>query len=256
MEVHHMSSQRLAGKVAVITGAARGQGEVEARLFAAEGAQVVLTDVLDERGKAVAESIGAQARFVHHDVTSEDDWNTVMQTVIAEFGHLDVLINNAGIARVMGIETETIEDFNRVIAVNAGGVFLGIRSAIGPMKAAGGGSIVNIASIAGTIGMTDRVSYSASKWAVRGITKTAAIELASHRIRVNTLLPGPIATEMMGDGAERIAATIPIGRVGYSEDIANFALFLASDESSFVSGSEMAVDGALTAGKTTDEFGR
>ncbi|MEY2448687.1 MAG: 3alpha(or 20beta)-hydroxysteroid dehydrogenase [Acidimicrobiaceae bacterium] len=247
---------RMSGKVAVVTGAARGQGEAEARLFVAEGAQVILTDVLDERGHEVAESIGSSARFVHHDVTSEQDWDRVVAAAVMGFGRLDVLVNNAGVSRIRSIQTETIEDFERVMTVNAGGVFLGIRSAIAPMRAAGGGSIVNIASVAALVGISERIAYTASKFAVRGMTRTAAIELAPYRIRVNAVHPGPIATEMLGGGEEQVGRKLPIGRVGTTDDVAQFVLYLASDESSFVTGSEMAVDGAMTCGKSPEEFGR
>ena len=243
---------RLDGKTAVITGAARGQGEAEARLFAAEGARVVITDVLDEEGRSVAEDIGDAALFVHHDVGSESDWAGVMAAATDEFGGLDVLVNNAAIHWVRAIEDETLEGLKRILDVNLVGSFLGIRSAIAPMRARGGGSIVNISSTAGLTGYAWHGAYGASKWGVRGITKVAAVELGPDRIRVNSVHPGPIETDMLppdraGLGDARFKS-MPLRLAGQPAEVAELVLFLASDASSFTTGAEIAVDGGSMAG--------
>ncbi|MEX2100176.1 MAG: glucose 1-dehydrogenase [Acidimicrobiia bacterium] len=242
-----MGEFRLDGKVAVITGGARGQGEAEARLFAAAGAQVVLTDVLDDQGEAVAAEIGDHARFVHHDVRDEASWKVVVDTATAVFGRIDVLVNNAGILQTNRIENQTLEGFEALVRVNLYGVFNGMRAVIAPMRAAGGGSIVNISSAAGLRGVPGYGAYGATKWAVRGITKTAALELAHDRIRVNSVHPGAVDTPMVaasnlkrGEGG---LPSAPLGRVGIPDDIANLVLFLASDASSYITGAELAIDG-------------
>ncbi len=238
---------RLDGKVALITGAARGQGEAEARLFTAAGARVVLTDVLDELGEAAAADIGDAARFVHHDVRDEASWAQAVDVATETFGRLDVLVNNAGILETDRIENQTLEGFEAIVRVNLYGVFNGMRAAIAPMRASGGGSIVNISSAAGLRGVPGYGAYGATKWAVRGITKTAALELAADRIRVNSVHPGAVDTPMVaasnlqrGEGGLPGA---PLGRVAIPEDIANLVLFLASDASSYITGAEFAIDG-------------
>jgi 3alpha(or 20beta)-hydroxysteroid dehydrogenase len=242
-----LSEFRLDGKVALITGGARGQGEAEARLFVAAGARVVVSDVLDEQGRAVATDIGAAARFVHHDVRDEGSWANAVGVATGEFGRLDVLVNNAGILQVDRLEDQTLEAFEAIVRVNLYGVFNGMRAAIAPMRAAGGGSIVNISSAAGLRGVPGYGAYGATKWAVRGITKTAALELAADRIRVNSVHPGAVDTPMVaasnlqrGEGG---LPSAPLGRVAIPEDIANLVLFLASDASSYITGSEFAIDG-------------
>ncbi|HEY8526014.1 MAG TPA: glucose 1-dehydrogenase [Acidimicrobiales bacterium] len=237
----------LAGKTALVTGAARGQGAAEARLLAARGARVVVTDVLEAEGKAVAAEIGDAARFVRHDVTSADDWAAAVAVATDELGGLDILVNNAGILRTTPIEEETLDGFERVLAVNLSGTFLGIKAAIEPMKAAGGGSIVNVSSLAGLRGYPRMGAYCSSKWGVRGLTKVAATELGPYGIRVNSVHPGTIDTPMIANtGVERGAGNYrgaPLGRVGVPEDVAELVAFLASDASSYITGGEFTIDG-------------
>jgi len=253
------SDGRLQGKVALVSGAARGMGQAEARLFAAEGAKVVLCDVLDAEGRAVAKELGKGALYHPLDVTSEDAWAKAVTHATSAFGKLDVLVNNAGIAESAPLADMTLDSYRRVTEVNQTGVFLGMKAVIEPMTAAGGGSILNISSIDGMIGMNNIMSYVASKWAVRGMTKAAAIELAPRGIRVNSIHPGFIHTHLgvsEGRGFEDVRQTIdaytkrmaPMGRTGSPEDIAKLALFLASDDSAYSTGSEFVADGGLTAG--------
>ncbi len=244
---------RLAGKVAIITGAARGQGAAEAKLFVEHGAKVVLGDVLDE-GKAVAEGLGDAARFVPMDIRREEDWAAAVEVAQA-FGPLNVLVNNAAVVHFASIVDTTLEDYKRVIDINQVGTFLGIRSVIEPMKAAGGGSIINVSSIDGLQAKNAIIAYAASKWAIRGMTKVAALELGHHGIRVNSLHPGGIDT-VMGNpaGLENIDdfyKRYPIPRAGRPEEMAQLALFLASDESSYSTGSEFVADGGWSAGEFT-----
>lgn len=250
---------RLDGKVALISGAARGMGRAEARLFAAEGAKVAVCDVRDAEGKVVAEEIGANAIYQHLDVTNEDEWAAAVAVTTNAFGKLNVLVNNAGIAEAAPLAELTLDSYRRVTEVNQTGVFLGMRAVVEPMTAAGGGSILNISSIDGMIGMNHIISYVASKWAVRGMTKTAAMELASRGIRVNSIHPGFIHTHLSVEDESHLEAThalldahtaklAPMRRTGEPEEIANLALFLASDESSYSTGSEFVADGGLIAG--------
>ncbi|MCU1462114.1 MAG: 3-alpha-hydroxysteroid dehydrogenase [Acidimicrobiales bacterium] len=244
---------RLDGKVAIITGAARGQGEQEARLVAAEGARVMLTDVLDVELKALADDIGDAARAMHHDVAEEDDWAAVVAATQDAFGRLDVLVNNAGIHHVVPIDEETVAGFQRIVAVNLLGTFLGVRSVIDAMRAGGGGAIVNISSLAGVRAFAGHAAYSASKYGVRGVTQVAAIELGPFGIRVNSVHPGMIDTAMLPPGsraqlAERVLG-VPLRRVGTTDDVASLVLFLASDESSYLSGAEITIDGGAGAGR-------
>jgi 3alpha(or 20beta)-hydroxysteroid dehydrogenase len=251
--------RRLEGKVALISGAARGLGQAAARLFEAEGAKVVIGDLRDAEGEAAAKEIGAGAIFQHLDVTSEQDWAAAVAATTGAFGRLDVLLNNAGIAEAAPLAEMTLESWRRVIDVNQTGVFLGMRAVIDAMTDSGGGSIVNVSSIDGMIGMDGIISYVASKWAVRGMTKTAARELAQRGIRVNSIHPGFVPTQLAIEEesllepiqglirahAERLA---PMGRAGKPEEIARLALFLASDESSYSTGSEFVADGGLVTG--------
>ncbi len=250
---------RLDGKVALISGGARGMGRAEAKLFAAEGAKVAVCDVQDGEGKALAEEIGASAIYHPLDVAREDEWGAAVVATTRAFGKLDVLVNNAGIAEYAPIAEMSLESYRRVTEVNQTGVFLGMKAVIEAMTAAGGGSILNVSSIDGMIGMANLASYVASKWAVRGMTKVAALELAPMGIRVNSIHPGFILTSMgVPDGApeEEVHGVIgayasrmaPLGRAGVPDDIARLALFLASDESGYSTGSEFVADGGMIAG--------
>ena len=244
---------RLAGKVALITGGARGQGAEEGRLFAAEGATVVLTDVLDEEGEATAGSIEG-ASYHHLDVSSEAEWEAVVGAVVEAHGQIDVLVNNAGVDFMAKLVATTLDDYLRVININQVGVFLGMRAVANAMiKTGTGGSIINISSVAGLEGVVNRTAYSSSKFAVTGMTSVAAKELGSHGIRVNSVHPGLIETPMTADMRpiadpdlrSRFERAIPVGRIGEAIDIANMVLFLASDESSYCSGQPFIVDGGI-----------
>ncbi|MDX6563889.1 MAG: hypothetical protein QOD65_3703 [Gaiellales bacterium] len=247
---------RLAGKVALISGAARGQGEAEARLFAREGASVVLGDIRAELGEQVAAEIngaGGQAVFAQLDVSSEPDWASAVGLAESTYGRLDILVNNAAIIGLEGIMDTSIELWNRVLAVNQTGTFLGMRAAIPAMRRAGGGSIVNISSVLATMGSGNSASYTATKGAVSALTRTVSVELATEGIRVNAVHPGgvetPMAVECLGDDAEArraLIATHPMGRIGEPEEIATGVLFLASDEASFVTGASLVIDGGNT----------
>jgi 3alpha(or 20beta)-hydroxysteroid dehydrogenase len=248
-----MDMGRLDGKVAIITGAARGQGEAEARLFASEGAQVVLGDVLDDLGQAVAADIGEAALYVHLDVSQDDDWANAVQ-IAESMGAFRVLVNNAAIIRPAAIEDTSIDDYMTVINVNQIGCFLGMKHALGPMRSHGGGAIVNISSVDGMKSQNGLVSYSASKWAVRGMTKTAAIEWGRFNIRVNSIHPGGVNTPMGNPINDPQLEKLPyqfqaIPRIGYPPEIAAAALFLASDEASYITGTELVVDGGWLAGR-------
>ncbi|MEZ0186497.1 MAG: glucose 1-dehydrogenase [Candidatus Reddybacter sp.] len=244
----------LQDKVALITGAARGQGAAEARLFAARGAKVVITDVLDEEGKQVAAEIGDAAHYIHLDVTDENSWAAAVKETVAHFGKLNVLVNNAGIVQVKALADTSVADYMKVIEINQLGVFLGMRSVAGPMKDAGSGSIINISSIDGLIGMSGGSAYCASKFAVRGMTKVAAMELGPDNIRVNSIHPGGIHTPMITQTGmdestmNALFGKVPLGRVGQPEEMATLAAYLASDDSSYSTGSEFIADGGLTAG--------
>jgi 3alpha(or 20beta)-hydroxysteroid dehydrogenase len=243
---------RLAGKVALITGAARGQGEAEARLFVAEGARVVLGDVRDELGQKVASSLGAAARYLPLDVAQEERWQRAVALAEAEFGRLDILINNAGIVGDLGpAEHCTLASYRQTIDVNQIGPFLGMKTAIPALRRAGGGSIVNVCSVAGLHGIPGLVAYCASKWALRGMTKAVAFEVGKDNIRVNALHPGAIETPMMSPGMDRSLLTRgqAIERVARPEEMASAALFLASDESAFITGADLAADAGLSAGR-------
>ena len=248
---------RLEGKVAFISGGAQGMGAAEARLFAAEGAMVAIGDVLEEEGRRVAAQIGeagGKAIFLALDVTSESQWQDAIAATVAEFGKLDILVNNAGIGGHGTVENTTVADWDRVMDINAKGVFLGTKSAIPELRRAGGGSIINISSQLGLVGVDNSSpQYQASKGAVRLLTKSTAIQYAGEGIRANSVHPGPIVTPMTEAGRadpERNDLTlsrIPLGRHGEPGDVAYGVLFLASDESSFMTGSELVIDGGWTA---------
>ena len=248
---------RLEGKVALISGGARGQGAIEARMFAEEGASVVIGDILDDQGRqteAELQELGYNVTYVHLDVTSESDWEAAVQSAVDTYGKLDVLLNNAGILIRKNIEETTEDDWDRIFAVNAKGVFLGTKAAIPAMRDAGGGSIINISSTAGLVGSPNgSASYTATKGAVRLFTKSTAIQHAREGIRCNSIHPGPIETDMIADTLNDPAnmalrmQRLPLGRVGKPSEIAYGAIYLASDESSFVTGSELVIDGGTTA---------
>lgn len=242
---------RLDGKVAFVTGGARGQGEAEVRLFAAEGARVVVSDVLVEAGDALARELGGSVAFTRHDVSSEEEWAAAMTFALERFGALHVLVNNAGIAHSAPIAQHSVADYERLVAVNQVGVFLGIRSAIAPMTEAGGGSIINISSGAGLRATKYLIGYAATKYAVTGMTAGAALELARYGIRVNSIHPGVIDTPMVAENTPEMTKammkTTPMRRMGLPDEIAQVALFLASDESSYMTGAHVPVDGGLTA---------
>ena len=241
---------RLDGKVAIISGGARGQGAAEARLFVAEGANIVIGDVLDEAGGAVAAELGDRAAYVHLDVTDESQWQAAVALAEERFGPVTVLVNNAGILHFQSIHKTERADFERVMQVNVVGVFLGIKAVTPSMTSAGGGSIVNISSTAGLQGLPLLGAYVSSKWAVRGLTKTAAIDLGSKGIRVNSVHPGGIDTPMV-EGTSKDAPfyqRLPISRMGSPDEAARAVLFLASDEASYTTGAELAVDGGASCG--------
>ena len=248
---------RLDGKVALISGGAKSQGAAEARAFVSEGAKVVFGDILDDLGNELAKDINVHsknAKYVHLDVTLEDDWKKAIQTTVSEYGKLDVLVNNAGIViNRVPIEERTVEEWDRVQAVNSRGVFLGIKHAIPAMRNSGGGSIINICSVAGYgQSTTQEPAYAASKGAVRIFSKVTATQHAKDNIRSNAIFPGPIDTEMvhaaMSDPkvlAERLTR-VPMGRLGLVKEIVAGVIFLASDESSYMTGGELVIDGGAT----------
>ncbi|OJZ76162.1 hypothetical protein BRW65_01670 [Mycobacterium paraffinicum] len=241
----------LEGKVALVSGAARGQGLATATMLANSGASVMLTDVLDEVGVAAAAGIGPQSRYRHLDVSDEWGWAEAVNATLEEFGRLDVLVNNAGIWRTASLYDESVAEFEKLLQVNLFGTFHGMRTAIDPMRAAGGGAIINIASTTAVQAAIGHTAYGASKWAIRGITKTAALELAPDGIRVNAVLPGAIDTAMLAgsDAIKAMLATkIPLARLGHAHEVAAMVAFLASDAAAYITGQEFVVDGGLTAG--------
>jgi 3alpha(or 20beta)-hydroxysteroid dehydrogenase len=248
---------RLDGKVALITGGARGMGKSHVRHFAAEGARVVFGDVLDDKGAKVAAGLDGQScRYIHHDVTSEAQWAAAVAAAVDTFGRLDVLVNNAGVLKFAPIADMSLDDFRRILEVNAVGCWLGMKSVIEPMKAAGGGSIINISSIEGFTGAAGLSAYSASKFAIRGMTKVAARELGQFGIRVNSVHPGGVITSMILSQAEAadqmdpeaFLKAMPLSRFAEPAEISRLVAFLASDESSYSTGSEFIADGGLLSG--------
>ncbi|MFL6022217.1 MAG: glucose 1-dehydrogenase, partial [Marmoricola sp.] len=236
-------SSRLAGKVAIVTGGAQGQGAEIARQFVAQGARVFIADIADDLGKALADELGENARFAHHDVSDEDSWTALVEAVNTTFGPVDVLANNAGILRFAEIEKMTKEEYLLLVNINQLGTFLGMKAVARTMRKNGGGSIINASSVEGLAGMASLTGYVATKWAIRGMTKAAAMELGPRGIRVNSVHPGMIDTPMTrphgGDAAMEFGASrVPLRRVGYPEDIAPLYVFLASDESSYINGAE------------------
>ena len=245
---------RLDGKVAIITGAARGQGEAEARLFVAEGASVVLTDVLTDGVQAVAASLGERAAAMAHDVVDEDAWGRVVDLATSRFGGVDVLVNNAAIHWIRPLLEETADDIRRIVDVNLIGPVLGMQAVVPAMQARGGGAIVNISSLAGQSGFWGHGAYGSTKWGLRGLSRVAAVELGPLGIRVNSVYPGMIDTAMLppaGDPGTDAARTahLPLSRVGQPSEIAEAVLYLASDASAYTTGAELVVDGGSYAGR-------
>ncbi|MCM3453955.1 glucose 1-dehydrogenase [Heyndrickxia oleronia] len=241
---------RLEGKVAIITGAAQGMGASHARRFVAEGAKVVITDLNEEKGTALASELGENVLFVKQNVTSAEDWAAVVAKAEEKFGPVNVLVNNAGITMAKSILDTTEEDYRRIVDINQVSVFLGMKNVIPSMQKVGGGSIVNISSINGIVG--GAVGYTDTKFAVRGMTKAAAMECSHYGIRVNSVHPGVIATPMVVQedtkaAVEEFAKHIPLKRVAQPEEVTNLVLYLASDESSYSTGAEFIVDGGITA---------
>ncbi|MFI1175319.1 SDR family NAD(P)-dependent oxidoreductase [Streptomyces melanogenes] len=255
---------KLDGRVVLVTGAARGQGEQEARLFAAEGAKVVLADVLDDQGEAVAKELGEEtARFVHLDVSREEEWVAAISLAKQAFGHLDGLVNNAGILRFNELVATPLAEFQQIIQVNQVGAFLGIKHAAPEIEAAGGGTIVNTASYTALTGMAYVGAYAATKHAILGLTRVAAVELAAKGIRVNAVCPGAVDTPMTNPAAldptadpeeakeavaELYKRLVPLGRIGRPEEVAALALFLTSDDSAYITGQPFVIDGGWLAG--------
>lgn len=241
---------KLNGKTALITGGARGIGAATAKLFAEAGAQVVITDVDHSTGAQTAQEIGDACQFLTQDVTQEAGWQHIVERIEHSHGSIDVLVNNAGIFRVMGLEETSLEVWNQLVAINQTGTFLGMRSVAPGMQARRRGSIINMSSIAGLTGSPRAIAYGATKWAVRGLTKSAASLLAPYGIRVNSVHPGLIDTGMMGEldeTSDALDARVPLGRQGTVDEVARMLLFLASDDASHCSGHEFVVDGAMKA---------
>ena len=242
----------LEGKVALISGGARGVGAAEARLFVESGARVVIGDVLDDVGAATAEGLGTAANYCHLDVSDPDSWQAAVATAVEVFGTLDVLVNNAGVFELGTIESTTLDSYQRLVAVNQTGTFLGMQAGARALRAGGGGAIVNTASAAGLIGTAGLFAYNATKWAIRGMTKTAALELGPDGIRVNVVLPGSLDTDMTRGqataGREAFFASLPVPRQGQPDDVARVVAFLASDDAAYCTGAEIVVDGGLSAG--------
>ncbi len=245
---------RLQDKVAIITGGARGMGRATARIFSAEGAKVIISDVLDQEGEELAQELEGSAIFCHHDVTDEKNWQEVAAKAEAEFGKIDVLVNNAGILMFKSIAETEKQEFERVLGVNLVGTFLGIKT-IGPrMVVRKKGSIVNISSVDGMKGTNGLGAYSSSKWGIRGLTRVAAMEFGHYGVRVNSVHPGGINTIMSNpkfaprEVIDKDYAHIPLQRIGEPEEVARLTLFLASDDSSYLCGAEIAVDGGMLVG--------
>lgn len=241
---------RLDGKIAVITGGARGMGASHAKRFVEEGAKVVITDILTKEGEELADQLGENAMFIQHDVTNGKDWVNVIEKTESVFGSLNILINNAGKSHMETIENHSEEAFKKIIDINQLSVFLGMKTSLPSMRKAGGGSIVNISSLSGIKAQEENVAYNAAKYAVTGMTKTAALEFAKYGIRVNSVHPGIIKTPMIDieehqDSLQEMTNTIPLGRAGLPSEVTQMVLFLASDESSHSTGSEFLVDGGL-----------
>lgn len=254
---------RLDGRVALVTGAARGMGASHARKIVAEGGSVVIADIRDEEGTLLAKEIGDQAAYAHLDVTSESDWAAAVSVAVERFGGLNILVNNAGISAIEPIATMALEKYRRVIEVNQVGVFLGMKAAIPALIESGNGSIVNISSTSGMSGSPGLVGYVASKYAVRGMTKVAALELGALNVRANSIHPGGVHTPMLDempefDGVDidaMVASQNPLGRIGTVEDISELVVYLASDAAAYCTGAEFVIDGGMTAGTFVQSLG-
>lgn len=243
--------KQLENKVAIITGAAGGMGAVHASEFINQGAKVVLTDIMEEQGTQLAKELGTNALFIKHDVTREDDWKNVIEETEKIFGSIDILINNAGIVMTKMIADTSLAEYQKTIDINQTGTFLGMKSVLPSMKKAGGGAIINISSIEGLVGGAMIASYTASKFAVTGLTKAAAIEFAPYGIRVNSVHPGVIDTPMIHqedvkDAVKELINMIPLKRAADSKEVSNMLVFLASDAASYSTGSAFVIDGGLT----------
>ncbi len=248
----------LAGRTAIVTGAARGQGAAEARRFVEAGAHVVIADVLEDEGKQLADELGAQAEFRRLDITDEESWAEVIDGLRSK-PPVRALVNNAAIHRMLWLEDEDHAGFIRMLDVNVAGAFLGMQAVLPAMRAAGGGAIVNVCSVRAMSGGRSSGAYTASKWALRGLTRTAAMEFARDGIRVNAIMPGFIETPMLaqsGAGGEAAYANIPLGRAGTPAEVAELALFLVSDRSSYLTGTDVLIDGGLLAGSGPDRPAR
>lgn len=250
---------RLSDKVAIITGGSQGMGEATVRQFVAAGAKVVIADILDDKGKALADSLGENAEFHHLDVASKAQWDELVTFAETRFGKLNVLVNNAGILHVASLVDTSEDDYMRVVRINQLGPMLGMQAVVAPMKRAGKGSIINISSFEGFQAKNGLTAYVATKWAVRGMTKAAAIELGKYNIRVNSVHPGGVHTPMSGATsaepdaqANALYAKHPIPRVGMPDEVANVSVFLATDEASYTTGSEILADGGWNAGLALD----
>ncbi|MGB3355303.1 MAG: glucose 1-dehydrogenase [Mycobacterium sp.] len=244
---------RLAGKVALISGGARGMGASHAHEMVAHGAKVVCGDILDTEGESVVEELGENARYVHLDVTRSEDWEAAVAVAVGEFGGLDVLVNNAGILNIGTVEDYELSEWHRILDINLTGVFLGIRAVTPTMKNAGHGSIINISSIEGMAGTIASHGYTATKFAVRGLTKSVSLELGQFGIRVNSVHPGLVKTPMADWVPEDIFQSA-LGRIAQPREVSNMVVYLASDESSFSTGSEFVVDGGVLAGLAHKDF--
>ncbi|MGW8887419.1 SDR family NAD(P)-dependent oxidoreductase [Streptomyces sp. NPDC055749] len=238
----------LDGKVVVVTGAGRGQGAAEARLFAEAGARVVVADVREEEGREVAAGLGDQGLFVRHDVTDAAGWAETVAAGVAAFGRIDALVNNAALWRTAPVEKETAENFETLWRVNLLGPFLGIRAVVPAMKEAGGGSIVNVSSTAGLVGIPGHAAYGSTKFGLRGLSRSSALDLARYGIRVNSVHPGAIDTPMISAVAPKDWSHVPLRRMGRPEEVGELVLFLVSDASSYITGTEFTADGGLTTG--------
>ncbi|HEV8312452.1 MAG TPA: glucose 1-dehydrogenase [Burkholderiaceae bacterium] len=245
---------RLAGKVTIVTGGSRGMGAQTCRLFAQEGARVVIADVLGDEGRALASELGDAAAFMHLDVSEEASWRSLVEQTVERFGRIDVLVNNAAVLVFGAVDELPKAQFERALSINLTGTFLGIRAVAPQMKAQRSGSIVNISSVDGLRGVNALAAYVSSKWGVRGLTKVAALELGHHGVRVNSVHPGGVNTQMSNprgaplEEVNKAYANVPLQRVGEPDEIARATLFLASDEASYCNGSELAVDGGMAAG--------